>query len=714
MRAARIIVTIPLSLLLGYPMTVHGRQVEPEQRVTWPLPALTGADELRLTGYQPTTTLRFMLPPNWQQVTAGALTVAYHVSPATLGAPAYRRERLAEPGPTLTIRLNGQAPISSTLVAEMGTQPFSLPIEQLQPGPNEITLSVFLPLKDDPQCLVADHPDRWFELEPGTQLALMLVPSSDPPKLTQYPWHFAPLGDQAPSPITFVVPDEPSDAELQALSSVAASLAGAASTQSDWQVLPESGFDPARLAGPAVLVGDANRNRHVAMVAPTGASADGWLHLSRPEWANGYPVLSVGGPNAQAVSDAAAALLNPTVVGEAAGPTVFVADPAAINPVQLGEVVTLAQLGYGQEMVKGTGLESITYTFERPLAWGARNGRFELRLSHSRELSWSPAPLAVYLNNQRVASVLFDAPEQSSSIVDIPLPAGLLQAGRNTLRLDFTLSVPEGRCGVDTLEGFWASVDPQSRLELPRGGWSGYIDLQHTPFQFVSDVDLADLGIVLPAKGTLRDLANALELVRVLDQAPSVAAPRLIRPESAEQNVRQLHLIVLGEVARQPVLHELNPYLRAPFDLATGTLIETNGIHVPVAQPNAAVVQTLRSPWASNRGILVATGDTERSAAAALELLTEPETWAGVTGNVAVASVTSDGLAGQIVAQRVANIDAVPGLRSVDRVLRRFLGNNSKWAALGVPAFAMLLVALGSVLGLRWDRRRRAHQAGGH
>lgn len=716
--AIGMVTMLVLSVLLDSLMGVHGRQAEPERRVTrrvtWQLPNLTGSDTLRLEGYQPTGVLQFILPANWEPATDGQLTLAYRVSSATLGAPAYRRERLAEPGPTLFLRLNGQPVATSKLTTEAGTQTFSLPAEYLQPGPNQIELSVFLPLKDDPQCLIADHPDRWFELRPGTEVVLTLAPEMGELELAEFPWHFALLEGESPPPITFVVPDIPSDAELQALSSVATALSRGITTRPPWHVQAESEFAPAAVSGPVVLIGDSNRNRHTAAAALAGDRSAGWLHLTRPGWAKGYPVLAISGPNDQAVADAAAALLNPTIVDQANGPVLFVTDPPTVEPALPSDSFTLAELGYGEEMVKGTGLQSIIYTFDLPLAWGMRNGTFELRLSHSHKLSWSPAPLTVYLNHQRVASVLFNEPDQSSSIVDIPLPAGLLQAGRNTLRLDFDLRLPPGRCGVDTLEGFWAAVDPQSWFDLPHGAWSGYIDLRHTPFQFASGVDLANLGIVLPAKSTLKDVTNALELIRVLSQSKEAVAPRIVRPETSDPSIKGLHLIVLGEPARQPLLQELNPFLPAPLDLATGTLEQTSGIHVPTDQRDYAVVQTLRSPWAPNRGIIFATGDAESAAGAAVKLLAELASWADVVGNLAVAPEASDGTPGKIVSQRVAYIDAVPGLQTLDRIARRLLGTNSKWLALALPPLAMLLVALGSVIGLHWDRRRRAKRVAGH
>ena len=685
-----------------------------ERRVTWPLSSLTGASSLRLVGYQPATTLRFTLPANWQLPTPGQLTVAYRISPATLAGPAYRRPRLALPGPTLSVRLNGQTPLTIPVTAEAGTHTFVLPAEQFHSGPNQIELSVFLPLKEDPQCLVAHDPDRWFELDAASELALPVVPNTNEPRLAEFPWHFAPLGGAAAPSITFVMPDEPNHAELQAFSSVATALARGNTTSSSWDVQAATTFQPTTNQGPVVLIGDPDRNQHVAALTPEAARDAGWLYLARPTWSADYPVLVIGGPNAATVAEAAAALLDPVMLAQAAGSTLFVADPPRLQPAQPLEVFTLAELGYGEEMVKGTGLQSIEYTFARPIAWSARNGTLDLRLSHSYKLGWSPAPLSVYLNDRLVANVLFDDLEQSTSSVEIPIPEGVLRPGRNTLRLDFNLSIPAERCGVDTLEGFWASVNPKTTFELPYKAWTGYINLQHTPFQFASGLDLANLAIVLPSDSTLTDVAQSIPLLRILAQSKEPVAPRLVRADTNDSRTKALNLVILGAPARQPLLQELNRFLPAPLDMFTGRIKQTVGLRLPVEQTESAVVQGLRSPWAARRGLVVLTGDTAKAVGRAVQLLGEPTAWSDVRGNVAVVTASSAEGSLAIVSQRVANIDAVAGMRVLDHTARALLGTNSRWLALGLPPVAMVVVAVASVLGLRWDRRRKAKHAGGH
>ncbi len=696
------------------PDAAHAQVNAQERRVSWRLPSLAGAEGLRLVGYQPATTLRFTLPASWQPTTPGQLTLAYRISPATLEGPAYRRPRLAQPGPTLSLRVNGQSPLSAPVTVEAGAHTFAIPAEQLQAGPNELKLSVFLPLKDDPQCLVADDPKRWLELVAPTELVLTLVPNVNEPKLAEFPWHFAPVGEELPESITFVLPDVPNSDELQALSSVTTALAQADTTALPWDIQAESTFQTTSSRGPVVLIGDRNRNRLVATTVSTADREAGSLHLARPAWAADYPVLVVTSPNASTVASAAAALLDPIRLGKASSSTLIVADPPRIQRTRPVELFTLADLGYGEESVKGTGIQSIAYTFDQPIARSALNGTLNLRLAHSQKLGWSHAPLTVYLNEQRIANVLFDDREQSTSSVEIPIPAGMVRSGRNTLRLEFNLSIPPDRCGVDTLEGFWASVDPKSTFELPHRAWNGYVDLHNTPFQFTNDADLADLAIVLPSDGTLADVAQSLPLLRVFAQAKKQVAPQLVRGDSSTFSAKEHNLIILGDPVRQPLLRELNPFLPAPLDLSTGTLQPMRGLRVPLDQSEAAVVQGLRSPWAADRAVLVAVGDTAEAATLAAKLLAEPASWKDVQGNVAVAQTSRAGAQVVIASQHVANIDALPGVETLGGIVQARLGPDSTWLALGIPPVGMLLVAAGCVLGLRWDRLRKARRAGGH
>ena len=667
--------------------------------VTWTLPTLAGSDILRLEGYTPSTTLTLTLPPGWQPSAfshSGQLTLDYRIS------------ALARPGATLTVRFNDQDLYSATFQSRAGSLTFDLPASLFLSGRNTVELLAFLPLEEDRDCIVPNHPARWLEFGPTSKISLTVEPLETPLSLADFPVSFEVMGDAGSGQVTFVVPDAPDNQELSALAAVAFVLARESIGRPGWSVVPAGRFDPGALAGPAVLVGVAGRNSYVDQLAPANGGQAGWLSLARPDWSRGRPVLSVGGPDGQAVLQAANALADPLARLQMQGDTVVVEKLPRDEPPVLPEQFTFADLGYSERVARGAGEHSLIYTFDIPFNWSPEDGRLALHFAHSALVDPRVASLTVRLNGFTVADIRLDAPESPSDRVEFSVPKRLLRPGRNFLRLTFDFGAPVQLCEAGSAEGPWAAVRPDTTLTLPHGDKGGRISLDDFPYLFASQVDLADLTVVLPAQSTNTDLADALNLVRVLspESSPSVFGPRLAVADSLDEETKRSHLIVLGTPSRQPLLTELNPRLHLPFDLETGSLLPTYGIRVPTAAPDLGVVQVLHSPWAENHVILLASGTSATGYRRALHLLTDPLLQPELAGQLAL--IAAGGAEGgpRVYTQSVADVAAVPAVGTADRAFDQVLGANSPWRAVILVLAALLILAILATLALAWYRRR--------
>lgn len=674
--------------------------------VTWTLPTLAKSDTLRLEGYRPRVTLDFLLPSGWRPSafsTSGQLTLDYRIS------------NLARPGATLTVRFNGETLYSTSFKAPSGALTFDLPARLFRTGRNTVELAAFLPLAEDRECIVPNHPARWLEFDPTSRISLTVEAVTTPLRLADFPMPFEALGDDNSTQITFVIPDEPSDHELNALAAVAFVLARDSTTQPRWSLTLASRFDPNALSGPAVIIGVAGRNPHLGSLSPADRGQAGWLSLTRPGWSEGEPVLAVSGPDGSAVLRAAHALADPLARLQMEGETAVVERLPPVELQPLPEQFTLADLGYGERRVRGAGEHSLIYTFDLPFAWTPGDGRLLLHFAHSAVLDPRVASLRVHLNGITVSDIRLDAPGSASNLVELSIPKALIRPGRNFLRLTFDFGLPVQLCDSGTAEGPWGTVRPDTKLFFPHAERGGRIDLDDFPYLFANPSDLANLTLILPAQSTDSDFADALTLVRVL--TPSGRAPfppQMARVASLDEGTKQRHLIILGDVSRQPLLRELNPYLHLPFDLETGALLPTYGIRVPTDLPDLGVVQLLRSPWAEKRAILVVSGTNHTGYSQALQLLIDPQLRGELSGQLAL--ISADGAAGpsRVYVQSVADMGAVPGLGELDRLFRQFFGIVSPWPAIILIAVTLLVLAVISVLSLRWYRRRQMSASGAH
>lgn len=694
------VTAVMLSLFIQHPARLTAQAPSsPASFVTWTLPTLTGADTLRLEGYTPSATLTFTLPPGWQASAfshSGQLTLYYRISD------------LARAGATLTVRFNEQNLYSAKFISRDGSLTFDLPAGPFRSGRNTVELLAFLPLEEDRDCIVPNHPARWLEFGPTSQISLTVEPLATPLSLADFPLSFEVMGDDSSGQVTFVVPDAPDNQELSALAAVAFVLARESVSQPGWSVVPAGRFDPDALAGPVVLVGVAGRNSYVDQLAPANGGGAGWLSLARPDWSRGQPVLAVGGPDGQAVLQAANALADPLARLKMEGDTVVVDELPGDESQALPEQFTLADLGYSERVARGAGEHSLIYTFDIPFKWSPEDGRLALHFAHSALADPRVASLTVRLNGFTVADIRLDAPESPSDRVEFSAPKRLLRPGRNFLRLAFDFGAPVQLCEAGSAEGPWAAVRPDTTLTLPHGDKGGRISLNDFPYLFASPVDLADLTVALPSESTSTDLADALNLVRVLSPhgSQSPFAPRLALSGSLDAETKQSHLILLGPPSQQPLLTELNPQLHLPFDLESGTLLPTYGIRVPIAAPDLGVVQILRSPWGENRVILVASGTSAAGYQRALQLLTDPFLQPELAGQLALIAAGSTAGGPRVYTQSVADMAAVPAVGTADRALDQSLGADSRWRAPILILAALLVVAIVATLALVWYRRR--------
>lgn len=673
-----------------------------EPIATWTVPDLTGSDILQLEGYRPGTSFDLFLPPGWRPAADGQLNLDYRLS------------QLAQPEARLTVRLNNQYLHSVAFEREAGQLNLDLPAAYFQPGHNSLELAAILPLAEDAGCLVPNHPARWLAFGPSSQITLPVESDEATFNLADFPLQFEALGDDKNSQITFVLPDEPDAEELNALSAVAFALAREANTQPEWSVVEESSFNPDELGGPVILIGTAGHNSYLDSLAPTAANQSGWLSLTSPDWSKGQPVLAVSGPDGSTLLKTAGTLADPLAELQMNSDTAVIDTLPTYTAAVLPDQVTLADLGYSERTVRGTGEQSLIYTFDLPFAWSPADGQLKLHFVHSAIINPQLAGLTILLNGRIVAGVQLDAPESASNVVEMSIPQELIRPGRNFLRLTFDFGSPPSSCSLGSNEGMWGTVRPDTTLTLVHGNSGGRLNLSDFPYLFATDVDLSQLVVILPAQATMVDLAEALQVIRTLSQSGLHTAPRLIHADAIDQPTREAHLIILGDFWQQPTLAELNDYLPLPFDLTTGALLPTYGIHLPTTIPDLGVVQTLRSPWAENRVIIAVNGTTASGYKQAINLLTDPLLQSQLDGQVSLAPARDDATPPQVYTQSIADLNAVSGASFMNRVFAQFFGAGSFWPTIITVSIGLLIMAAATIVALRWIRQRQASQPAGH
>jgi hypothetical protein len=270
--------------------------------VVYSLSGLAGAHgALSLDYAGEATLLSFTLPQDWRPIADGRLEIGYSLSETSPGHA------------TLHVELNGYAVAEATLDEMPGRRDVLLPAIALQPGTNALLLRV-----TSPSWHAETGAPHRVDLTPASALVLTLRAVNDMAGILP-PTHLDPLTGGAP--LTFVLPPVPTSDELDALSAAVLAVVRAkggdpaadavGDTGSRWRVVSADRFGGADVMGPVVLIGAAGRHVLLDAMAPHEAPTSGWVMMARPDWAEGYAVLAIGGEDGRAVRRAARALLDP-------------------------------------------------------------------------------------------------------------------------------------------------------------------------------------------------------------------------------------------------------------------------------------------------------------------------------------------------------------------------------------------------------------------
>lgn len=671
---------------------------------SWTLSTLAGMDivagkeAVRLEGYMPTVVLDLRLPTNWRSAANSVLLLNY------------QRSDLVLANATLTIRVNEQSLSSLSLINAFDTVKLEIPATFLHPGQNQIELAAYLPLAEDDECIVPNNPARWLELLPDSQIASQVETDATMLYLADFPMQFAAIGDTNIPPITFVIPDDPDDNELSALAAVAFALARDNHSLAAWHVLSSSEFvfNPAN--GPVILIGAAERNPHMKRLAPANMTQSGWLSLLSQGQSGHQPLLAVGGATSEAVLKSANALLDPQALVQMNSNAVVIDALPSHEPVATPRQFTMADLGYGERVVRGSGQKSLIYAVDVPFAWSLQSGKLKLNFAHSALIETDKAELAIYLNGHVISGIRLSAVNNTPEFIEIDIPQSQFRPGRNFLRLAFDFGSSVNLCGAlaNPEGGPWASVYPDTSLTFSGGDQGGgRLNLKDFPYFLATEADWENLLIVLPNQHTNADLDAALNLMRTLSIVDGVRpyAPRWVRAGSMSAEMKKSHLIILGEPYRQPLLQELNSNLPIAFDLQTGMALSTYGIRVPVEQPQLGIVQLLRSSWDANHMILAVSGVGQQGSDWAMRLLTDPSLQPQLAGQVAVISMHDQAQGAKVYTQVIADLGAVPVISTANTLLLQLLGDNNPWSPFVLAVISTLLIALFITLGMRWKLR---------
>lgn len=470
----------------------------------------------------------------------------------------------------------------------------------------------------------------------------------------------------APETISFVIPDNYTTADLNALASLSATFGQRTDNGLALSVFTASEATPERLAGSyMVLVGTPQSNSLIADwyargLLPTQLDAsgaittpdqtifadDGVVQLAQTE-ATEPVTLLVTGTTEAAVARAARALsvrqTDPRFGFSGPLAVIEAVDEGVTTAVNEGTALyTLAELGFRDTTVYGVGTQSKNVSFFVPSNWRmAEDPLLLLNYIPSAIIQPSASALTVYLNNRPIGSTILDGSLSGERELLVQLPSDeILLGDTNRLRLEVTMDMDQP-CAEPDLGLAWTRIKDNGRLQIV------YTEASETDQPLVirdpltpliSRYDLSNLWFALPETPTAVELNGLAGVAAVLGDISRGYnfAPQVALGELDKSLLADAHVVALGEPENSSLIGLVNEELPQPFVAGSNEMRQQLGSIIFRLPDNFSlgIIEAIHAPWNPQRAVTVVTGTNNEGVAWAVNAITNNDLASNLDGNV--------------------------------------------------------------------------------
>ncbi|RPJ27046.1 MAG: hypothetical protein EHM33_09375 [Chloroflexi bacterium] len=660
--------------------------------------AMLGRNDTLMRGPYSTTNLRFSLPANWAFQDGGSLNLILTAGLATDAASPVSEGQPV--GASMSVTLNKKLIAVISLV--VGTNvAYEIPIQKdaliptLSDGRHDLEL--FLDASTDCDTENSLH-QTLVMVSSASQFVLPYVEQAPVVDLTKLPQPIYQRDSAFPVNAILVVPDQPSEQEMQAALIVAASFGRLTGGKLPFSLLSSSQVTQKILTDSnLVFLGKAStlsRLQDVDLPAPLLDNAfnpqgiqadDGIMQMAVSPWNNGRSIVVVSGNTDAGVVKAAQALSygniqtvsnsNLAVVTDVAPPSIADEniDPAALAPATR----TFKDLGYDVATIAGAGRSDTLVEFYVTPGFVASDGSYlDLVFNNSALLDFDRSGLTVFLNEKLIGGLRLSDETAATVTQRLNISPSLVLPGTNQLRIQADLAA-HTQCSLANATDLWVSILPESSLHLPLQQTpidsSNLQNLSAYPYPFVNMPTLSNTAFILSENDPASWAVASQIAYGFGNQAHGSILDLAVAYDGAvtDEIRNNRDLIVVGLPMELKLIAELKDSLPAPFEAGKNTPVITNQQVTYRFAPEASLgyLQLLAVPWNPSRTVLAVLGSTHAGIQMAGNTLTDPGLRDRLTGNFALINAenisvvdtrTGFGLGGIAAGPEVASQAVVP------------------------------------------------------
>ena len=449
-----------------------------------------------------------------------------------------------------------------------------------------------------------------------------------------------------PSGILLIVPDQPSQAELQAAFRIAASLGRMTGGGVDISMLPNAMVDDKlKKSNHVIAIGKSGTFDLLKDLTQASSPDEGIVQLNVSPWNSARGLLAVSGGSDQAVDKAALAVSSGRLLSTEKNNVAIIRDVAPQSPpAAFREDQTFSDMG--EEKISftqfGSNKKQINFFIPPGLTINPES-YLEISFNHSELIDYLGSGIVVRLNGTPIGSARLSDTTAPASRARMIIPVSALIPGENSIELQVDIQ-PRNVCADPTNESLWITIFPDSVLHLPLDTQTGGIPLSQKissyPLPFTSNSELADTALIISSSDPDGwNIASRVIYYLGSKTRGSMSSLEVYYSNAVPQTtLESRHLLILGTPGQLPILDALSSSLPATFgpgNELSPTVKTRISYNFP---PGAALgyLEVAASPLAADKSVLLILGSNSDGLKAAADAVINPVSRAKMNGVFAI------------------------------------------------------------------------------
>jgi len=581
----------------------------------------------------------FNVPENWDLSGNNYLFLVLSSSPL-----------LISPDSTITVYLN-DVPIQTTLLpglnSDRDTLKVTIPLDMVWRGFNELRFRFYLRVIDK-ECRDVDNPAAWATIHKESALHLEYKVPTGKYDLADYPFPFILEGKNQVRSAVFVVPENPTAAEIETASSIISFLISRAQLEKyDYSIYTEKSLPEGYEGEHLVFIGEKTRNS-LAKRFPdvkTPKKGEGSVGIFPSPYTNAKAALIVTGGDGEGLLRAAGVLSNEIYSAQLEGKTTTITEKLFEKSSRAGDIrkgtIRLSDIGYGDMKTRGAYRSIISFSFSVPPHIRLLEGSYlNVVFSHSPLVKSDLSTLSIEINNIPVKAVALSEANSERAMLKVPIPNNLLDNDFFKIDARYYLDLGLKDCAHEYVEAAWGVIHEdtffQLEYEITRNP-----TLQQFPGLFIDHGGDFDGSIVVPDEvgpGTLKLLSSLAAVVGRHLQGKS-GRIKIIKSSDAGAKEKKGNLLFVGSPLDIKLLREAAGKLPVGFDKEGIPEPNEKAPFLKDYASKRALLEVSVSPFAANRFIFVVAGSDD-SLKLAAETFADDRLYSALDGDVALVDGT--------------------------------------------------------------------------